>query len=241
MERITNKAKIISEQVIDLDNRVESAIEKEDIVLFPSLARECLLLVQNAVVNAFSQQGSPVFHDLVILRSEFNRIPSHEKQSPLARLKWLRNINSRLKLLANKLQPERDIEIELHPRIIETAGELFHNGHYSEAIFAACKSIEEHVKTKSGVKNKYGKDLMAYVFSENNPILKVKPSHPDTAKIEQEGFKFVFMGFTLGVRDPKAHYEIIQQDRTRTLQYLALASLLFQTIDDATICESSNT
>jgi len=76
---------------------------------------------------------------------------------------------------------------------------------------------------------------MGYVFDESNPILKIKYSLPDTAKEEQEGFKLIFMGAMLGIRNPKAHYEIIQRDRARTIQYLALVSLLFKTVDDATL------
>ena len=125
--------------------------------------------------------------------------------------------------------------LELHPKVLKVAEKLFQDGHYPEAIFAAFKSLEAYVKRKSGVKNKSGKDLMAHVFSESNPILKIKYSHPDTAKEEQEGFKFIFMGAMVGIRNPKAHYTIIQRDRARTMQYLALASLLFKTVDDATL------
>jgi len=80
---------------------------------------------------------------------------------------------------------------------------------------------------------------MGYVFDENNPLLKIKYSHPNTAKEEQEGFKLIFMGSMLGIRNPKAHYRITQQDRARTMQYLALASLLFKTVDDATLTQNT--
>ena len=78
---------------------------------------------------------------------------------------------------------------------------------------------------------------MSHVFSEDRPILNIKCSRPGTEKEEQQGFKFLFMGSTLGIRNPKGHYTIAQEDRSRTLQYLALASLLFKTIDDAVVSD----
>ena len=118
--------------------------------------------------------------------------------------------------------------------MITASGKLLQDKHYSQAIFEAFKALEEYVREKSG-RNEYGEYLMSSVFNENNPILKIKYSRPDTATDEQKGFRFIFMGAMTGIRNPKGHHTIIQRDRARTLQYLALAGLLFKTVDDATL------
>ena len=230
--------KLIVEQVVDLEKRTKAAISNGDIELAQSLLFEYIKLVQSAIICSLSNEE--IFHELLLLKSEVNLFPDKSKRDPLVQLKWLDNSVSKLILLVRKLHPETEIEIELHPKVLKVAGKLLQDGYYSEAVFAAFKSLEEYVKSKSGAKNKYGKDLMAHVFSESNPILKIECSHPDTAKEEQEGFRFIFMGAMLGIRGPKAHYEIIQRDRTRTLQYLALASLLFKTVDDATLVQNAD-
>ena len=71
---------------------------------------------------------------------------------------------------------------------------------------------------------------MATVFDEKNPIIKV-PEAGYFDKDVQEGFKFLFMGATQGIRNPKAHKEIIQNDPFITLEYLGFASFLLKRID----------
>jgi uncharacterized protein (TIGR02391 family) len=50
-------------------------------------------------------------------------------------------------------------------------------------------------------------------------------------KDEQEGFMYLFMGAMQGIRNPKAHKEIVQNDPFITLEYLGFASFLLKRID----------
>jgi len=54
-------------------------------------------------------------------------------------------------------------------------------------------------------------------------------------KDEQEGFKFLFMGAMVGIRNPKAHDNVVQIDPYRTLEYLSFASLLMRKIEKGEI------
>ncbi|MEA3443042.1 MAG: TIGR02391 family protein [Chloroflexota bacterium] len=54
-------------------------------------------------------------------------------------------------------------------------------------------------------------------------------------KDEQEGFKFLFMGAMVGIRNPKAHDNVVQADPYRTLEYLSFASLLMRKIEKGEI------
>ena len=74
---------------------------------------------------------------------------------------------------------------------------------------------------------------MAKAFNEKNPILKLNGLGTAMERDEQEGFRFIFMGAMQGIRNPKAHDRIVQNDEDRALDYLALASLLMRRLDDA--------
>lgn len=127
----------------------------------------------------------------------------------------------------------RRVELEaLHPKIREAAGSLFATGHYSEAIFAAFKAVEIRVREVSRLEG-FGRDLMARALGGDSPPIRIATSQDQTGKAEQDGFKFLFMGAMLGIRDPKAHGDVQQTDPQRTLEYLAFASLLMRRLDDS--------
>jgi len=228
--------RLIIEQVIDLQKRTKSAIKSSNNILTGSLLLEYAKLINSTIDNVGSNKE--LLQELLFLRTELQTIPS-KSNGPLASLKWLDNAISQFKMIIKRLLPtEIKPELELHPKVLAASGKLLQDGYFPQAVFEAFKALEEYVKRKTGIKNRVGKSLMGYIFDESNPILKIKYSLPDTAKEEQEGFKLIFMVAMLGIRNPKAHYEIIQRDRVRTLQYLALASLLFKTVDDATLAEN---
>ncbi len=146
------------------------------------------------------------------------------------------------KLITKKgreIQLESSIQLfdamHLHPEIIEASRKLFKDGHYRDAIYRSFVALNQLVKDKSGLspnelRGMKDSQLMARVFDINNPIIKLNNLITDTEISEQEGFKFLFMGATIGIRNPKAHENIIQNDPHRTLEYLSFASLLFHTI-----------
>ena len=117
--------------------------------------------------------------------------------------------------------------LQLHPRIIKASKSLFHSGHHAEAIFAAFKALNNFTKIKAA-KSLDGKDLMAQVFNEDNPIIKINKLMTRSERDEQEGFRFLFMGAMVGIRNPKAHDDIRQIDPYKALEYLAFASLLMR-------------
>ena len=59
------------------------------------------------------------------------------------------------------------------------------------------------------------------------------PSPGSPAKMSERGLKFVYMGVMVGIRNPKAHEFVNQQDPQRSLEYLAMASILMRRLDDA--------
>jgi len=123
-------------------------------------------------------------------------------------------------------------QLGIHPTIVESSRSLLASGHYAQSIFEAFKRVNIEVKQISGMKNKDGKDLMANAFGEVLPAIRLNALESQSDKDEQEGFKFIYMGAMLGIRNPKAHDAVAQKDPYKTLEYLGLASLLMKRLDE---------
>jgi uncharacterized protein (TIGR02391 family) len=122
----------------------------------------------------------------------------------------------------------------LHRRIVQAAGRLFIDGHYAQAIFEAFKAVEQRVREMSGL-DMSGKRLMMEAFRSDNPPIKISHYSGELGRNEQEGFRFMYAGAIIGIRNPKAHARIMQDDPQRALEYLGFASVLMRRLDDTTL------
>lgn len=136
-------------------------------------------------------------------------------------------------------RPQRlSIEMSgLHPEVVDSAGLLFSDGHFSQAVFEALKALETRVREQSGL-DLSGRDLMAQAMAGDPPLINMSIEAGRSGRDEQEGFRFVFMGAMQGIRNPKGHLLVKQDDPQRALEYLALVSILFRRLDDATPSET---
>jgi len=121
--------------------------------------------------------------------------------------------------------------LKFHPKVVEASRKLFKDGHYRDAIYRAFVEVNNFVKDKANSQLD-GKKLMSTVFSLEKPIIKLNSLQTQSDRDEQEGFMFLFMGAMEGIRNPKAHENIIQNDPYRTLEYLGLASLLMKIAEE---------
>jgi len=135
--------------------------------------------------------------------------------------------------LAPRVVPVRRLGIEhLHPEVISAASDLFVDGHYSQAVFEALKALEQRVR-RQGKLDGSGRGLMAKAFTGNPPAIDLSVESGQSGRDEQEGLRLVFMGLIQGIRNPKGH-ELVEQDNSqRALEYLGTASVLFRRLDDA--------
>ena len=135
---------------------------------------------------------------------------------------------------APRTAPVRRLAIEnLHPGVISAASDLFVDGHYSQAVFEACKALEVRVRTQSGL-DLSGRELMTRAIASGDQApIKVAVEDGQSGRDEQEGIRFLLMGVIQGVRNPKGHGLVRQDDPQRALEYLALVSILFRRLDDA--------
>jgi len=147
------------------------------------------------------------------------------KEAEVKRRKSTREATTQM--TANELYDQ----MSFHPRIRRASRSQFRSRHYTDAIFNAFKCLEVLAKEKSGLRRR-GADLMHSIFNENNPIIKLNKMEQDFEIDEQAGFRFIYAGAMIGIRNPKAHAEVQQKDPYRTLEYLSLASLLVERLEE---------
>ena len=129
---------------------------------------------------------------------------------------------------------EFDIEqIPLHPRIASVAVDLYHDGHFANAVYDASKALNNFVKERSGRHDIDGASLMRTVFSKNAPILAFNELSDQSDRDEQEGMMHLYQGVALGLRNPRSH-EFIQDSPERALEYICLISMLANRLEETT-------
>jgi len=121
-------------------------------------------------------------------------------------------------------------ERNIHPKIEGSSKKLFDDGHYAQATFEAYKLLDKtvayHAKlSESGVK------LMMKAFSEQAPLIKLTDLSSTSKKDEQEGYKFIFSGSILALRNPRGHEYGIKDSPTECLDHLSLASMLLRRLE----------
>lgn len=123
---------------------------------------------------------------------------------------------------------------DLHPRIVDASVMLFLDGHYVEAILRAFITVEAAVREKSGV-DRSGVALMNQVMGTPAPVLRMTTKEGQAGRDEQDGWRYLFAGALQGIRNPKAHGLVVQDNPGRTFECLSLASLLMRRLDDAEV------
>ncbi len=119
----------------------------------------------------------------------------------------------------------------LHTKIQQHCNQRYGNGQYADAILAAYKVLFNEIKDVANIHNLDGKQLAEKAFSLSNPIIKLNDLNTQSDKDEQLGFMLLLSGAAVGIRNPKAHDLVEQEDKHKTLRYLAFASLLLERLD----------
>lgn len=109
---------------------------------------------------------------------------------------------------------------------------LFDNGHFAHATLEAFKFVDEEMQRISGSSD-YGSRLMMRVLGGSSPVVKLNPGMTKSEKSEQEGFKLLFTGAMLAIRNPRGHTSGLSDDPDTCLDHLSLASLLLRRLDEA--------
>jgi len=166
------------------------------------------------------------------------------------RADFLSKIDSSIELLYaiideyNRFQHNHEVDIsrssalntyDFHEEIKAVSLKLLEDKHYPQAVEEAFKRVVKEVKRI--VKDKTGEVLdgdkvmnRAFGFSNQKPVIKFNQLQTKEDEDEQQGIMFLFKGI-VGIRNKKAHDNVILNDPIRTIEYLSLASLLMRLLD----------
>jgi len=130
-----------------------------------------------------------------------------------------------------------DLWVLLHPSVVAVAKSRFETEHFADAVEAALKEVNSRVK--AFVRAKIGEDLdgsalMKKAFSPNHPIISLGDLSTESGRSMQQGYMELFSGSMSGVRNPKAHANVIISNE-RCMEFLFLASLLMAKLDEANV------
>jgi uncharacterized protein (TIGR02391 family) len=118
----------------------------------------------------------------------------------------------------------------LHARISEVSGNLFRDGHHRQAVREAFQAVEHRVQKLTG-RQDTGTALMSSVFGTDSPALDITRANGRNAMDEREGFKLLFMGSMLGLKNPRGHGSALVDTADEAMEALAFASLLMRRLD----------
>lgn len=122
----------------------------------------------------------------------------------------------------------------LHPSVTGVARQRFDSGHYADAVESALKALNVQVKklykTKTG-EELDGVPLMRKAFAHTSPIIQLGDLTEQTGRNIQQGYMDLFAGAIAGIRNPKAHDNIVI-DEVRAIHHLFVTSLLFYKLDE---------
>ncbi|MFC1453810.1 TIGR02391 family protein [Verrucomicrobiota bacterium] len=131
-------------------------------------------------------------------------------------------------------QPQLNFWSDLHPKICSVAKPRFESGHFADAVEAALKElnaiVKEYVRRKTRTELD-GAPLMLKAFSANNPVVALDDLSTETGRNIQQGYMQMYAGAMTGIRNPKAHANIVI-DGKRARHHLYVASLLTYRFDE---------
>ncbi len=161
-----------------------------------------------------------------------------------------KKIFAKIKLINNELQelegiakPPRSLpmRVDLYDELVTDTNlrkltrKLFFNGHHAQAVEAAYKYIDNHVKRtiRPHGNDLTGQKLMTLAFSATSPLIKLNAFEGQSEKDEQLGYMQIFAGCMTGIRNPRAHESDWEDVESRALQLLIWANHLVERINMA--------
>lgn len=176
------------------------------------------------------------FNDFYLLISCISPLGEEESRFVIA-YEFLEN------KIKEKMQKDSSIKVKknyywdyVHQDIKKVSRERYESEHYADAVEAAFKEVIKRVKDLVNSRTNGGFDgdramNRAFGFEKQEPLVKFNNVKSDEEKDEQRGIMNLYKGI-VGIRNRKAHENVILNDSNRALEYLALASLLMRLLDE---------
>lgn len=125
----------------------------------------------------------------------------------------------------------------IHNNIAKVAKDKFEDGYFADAVESALKAVNKRVKDyvkNSTEEERDGADLMNFAFSLKKPIISLGDLSTETGRNIQQGYMQIFAGSMTGIRNPKAHDNVVLE-KERAIHFLFLSSLLMAKLDEARV------
>lgn len=122
----------------------------------------------------------------------------------------------------------------LNPIVVKVSRERFETKQYADSVEAALKEINDIIKQeykKITGSEEDGKNLMLKSFSPKNPVFKIADLSDSNGQNIQEGYMHIFEGAMQGIRNPKAHKNLIISEK-EAVEKLFLASHLMNIFEN---------
>lgn len=122
----------------------------------------------------------------------------------------------------------------LHPKVAELARERFEGGFYADSVSFCLREINSILKNyvRARINTELdGVRLIETAFSVQNPIITFADLATENGRNIHNGYKKIFEGVFIGVRNPKAHTNLTP-DENKTRHLLFLCSFMFLKLDE---------
>jgi uncharacterized protein (TIGR02391 family) len=152
--------------------------------------------------------------------------------NPLAEFE--RIVRAVTRFTEGRTQPSEEVHPfdsrDIHPQLPHDVRDLFDDGYYAQASFEAFKFVDKEIQ-RLAAESESGYKLMMRVFDESSPIIQLAPCQTQSEKDEQKGYRFLFAGAVLAIRNPRGHDPSVKDDPDTCLDHLSLASLLLRRLE----------
>ena len=225
--KIDNLYSQIRRIMMNYDNGSQGPYTKADVIQITTTIKD--------IANSQKELDEYIYQELMRIKDNlffgFNMVNIFQ----LGEIKVLLEILK--KKYDNKISKDDILLDELHPEIKKVSKSKFIDGYFADAVESAFKEINTRVKKiftqkKPGEKVPDGADLMNRVFSVNNSIVELDDLSNESGVNIQKGYMQMFAGAMIGIRNPKAHANIIIT-REEAINSLFFASLLMYKLDKA--------
>jgi len=137
----------------------------------------------------------------------------------------------------NRIKQQTNLWESIHPKIEIVAHGRYSSNQYADAVEAAFKEVikrvKDHVRAKTNTRLDGDRAVnRAFGFENQEPLLKFNSLNGDEEKDEQRGILNLFKGI-VGIRNRKAHENVVLNDPRKAFEYITLASLLMRLLDQS--------
>ncbi|PPJ05432.1 TIGR02391 family protein [Nocardia nova] len=132
--------------------------------------------------------------------------------------------------------PPKHFEVSsLHPAVARIAGDRLRAGQGNDAVLRAFEAIESRIQRLTS-RTEIGESLVNTVFKQHDPagsLLDVSGEDLEESRrgYERNGYRFLFMGAAIGIRNTHAHGSRPEIAPTEAFELLTLASHLMRRLD----------